>query len=50
VKLICVVAFRKVKFFLHPDKLPKDFSEMQLFVCKLLWDVLADAWEIFDKK
>lgn len=36
---------RKIRFFLHPDKLPKDLNEEQLFLCKLLWDVTNDAWE-----
>ena len=37
------VAIRKTKFFLHPDRLPKDFSELQLVLCRTLWDVVADA-------
>jgi hypothetical protein len=40
-------AVRKTKFFLHPDKLPKDLSTEQTFVCKMLWDIVADAWEAF---
>eukprot|EP00980_Cylindrotheca_fusiformis_P012842 scaffold3170_cov128-Cylindrotheca_fusiformis.AAC.2 len=40
-------AVRKVRVFLHPDKLPKDFTEAQIFVCKLLWDVTSDALEDF---
>lgn len=40
-------AVRRVRVFLHPDKLPKDFSEAQIFVCKLLWDVTNDALEDF---
>ena len=42
-------AVRKTKFFLHPDKLPRDFSEKQTFLCKTLWDVTADAWEAAPK-
>lgn len=38
-------SIRKLRFFLHPDKLPKDFTEEQIFVCQLLWDVVNDAWE-----
>ena len=34
---------RKLKFFLHPDKLPKDFNDDQSFLCKLLWDIVNDA-------
>lgn len=36
---------RKIRFFLHPDKLPKDLDEQQQFMCKMLWDVTSDAWE-----
>jgi len=42
-------AVRKVRFFLHPDKLPHDFTEEQRFTCKLLWDVTNDAFEDFKK-
>ena len=42
-------AVRKVRFFLHPDKLPRDFTEEQQFMCKLLWDVTNDAWEDYKK-
>jgi hypothetical protein len=38
-------AVRKMKFFLHPDKLPKDFNRQQLLLCKTLWDTTAEAWE-----
>ena len=41
---------RKLRFFLHPDKLPKDLSTDQTFVCKLLWDITNDAWEEHKKK
>ena len=40
---------RKVRFFLHPDKLPNDFNEEQKFMTTLLWDVLSDAWEEYQK-
>lgn len=36
---------RKIRFLLHSDKLPKDLTEEQVYVCKLLWDVTNDAWE-----
>ena len=42
-------AVRKIRVFLHPDKLPKDMNDEQLFVCKLLWDVTNDAWEHYNK-
>lgn len=38
-------AVRKLRFFLHPDKLPRDLSGDQAFTCKLLWDVTNDAFE-----
>ncbi|CAB9517623.1 expressed unknown protein [Seminavis robusta] len=40
-------AVRKTKFFLHPDKLPKDLTKEQTFLCKMLWDIVADSWEAF---
>ncbi|KAL7522496.1 hypothetical protein ACHAWX_007197 [Stephanocyclus meneghinianus] len=41
-------AVRKAKFFLHPDKLPTDFSEQQMVLFKTLWDVINDSWEAFE--
>mmetsp|Transcript_26858 Transcript_26858/g.39292 ORF Transcript_26858/g.39292 Transcript_26858/m.39292 type:complete len:337 (-) Transcript_26858:111-1121(-) len=38
---------RKLRFFLHPDKLPRDLDEEQSFMCKMLWDVSNDAFEEF---
>ena len=38
-------AVRKIRVFLHPDKLPRDLAEEQVYQCKLLWDVMNDAWE-----
>jgi len=38
-------AVRKLKFFLHPDKLPRDLSEAQVFVCVIHWKIANDAWE-----
>ena len=38
---------KKLRFFLHPDKLPKDLNPEQVIVCEVLWDVIADAWEKF---
>lgn len=43
-------AVRKLRFFLHPDKLPRDLNDEQKFMCKMLWDVSNDAWEEFTKK
>jgi hypothetical protein len=42
-------AVRKMKFFLHPDKLPHDFSEKQSLLCKVIWEVTADAVEAENK-
>lgn len=41
-------AVRKLKFFFHPDKLPKDFSSSQNYLCKLLWDIIADSLEMYE--
>lgn len=41
---------RKLRFFLHPDKLPRDFTPEQVFICKMLWDITSDAWEEHKKK
>ena len=35
-------AVRKAKFFLHPDKLPKDLTDNQTLLFKTIWDVLQD--------
>ena len=43
-------AVRKLRFFLHPDKLPKDLNNEQSFMVKMLWDITSDAWEEFHKK
>lgn len=40
---------RRVRFFLHPDKLPHDLSEDQGFLCKLLWDIINDAFEEYKR-
>ena len=40
---------RKIRFFLHPDKLPNDLNEEQQFMTKMLWDVTSDAWEEYQK-
>jgi hypothetical protein len=41
---------RKLRFVLHPDKLPRDFSEDQMYLCKLLWDIISDAFEDHKKR
>ena len=43
-------AVRKIRFFLHPDKLPKDLNPEQAFMIKMLWDITSDAWEEFEKR
>jgi hypothetical protein len=42
-------AVRKLRFFLHPDRLPRDLNEEQKFMTKMLWDVTSDAWEEYQK-
>jgi hypothetical protein len=43
-------AVKKIRFFLHPDKLAKDMNPEQQFMTKMLWDVTSDAWEEFEKR
>jgi hypothetical protein len=42
-------ASKKVKLFLHPDKLPKDLTENQAQLFKTLWNDLHDK-EMLIKK
>jgi len=35
-------AARKAKFFLHPDKLPKDLTENQTILFSTIWNVIAE--------
>jgi hypothetical protein len=42
-------AVRKVRVFLHPDKLPRDLSGDQSFMARMLWDITSDSWEEFLK-
>ncbi|KAL7545163.1 hypothetical protein ACHAWF_008518 [Thalassiosira exigua] len=35
-------AVRKAKFFLHPDKLPKDLTENQTMLFSTIWNTIAD--------
>jgi hypothetical protein len=42
-------AVRKVRVFLHPDKLPKDLTSDQQFMARMLWDITSDSWEEFQK-
>jgi hypothetical protein len=41
---------KKLRFFLHPDKLPRDLDKEQAFVCRILWDVVSDAEAEFVQK
>ena len=41
---------RKLRFFLHPDKLPNDLTKEQVFLCKLMWDIVSDAEADWKKK
>ena len=36
-------SIKKLRFFLHPDKLPRDLNPEQEFICKMLWDITNDA-------
>ena len=38
-------AVKKTRFFLHPDKLPKDLNDDQQLVCRQLWDAVSEAAE-----
>ena len=40
-------AVRKVRLFLHPDKLPGDLSDLQHALCRYLWDVVSEAWDAY---
>ncbi|KAL7542602.1 hypothetical protein ACHAXR_012790 [Thalassiosira sp. AJA248-18] len=42
-------AVRKVRVFLHPDKLPRDLTSDQQFMARMLWDITSDSWEEFQK-
>ena len=37
------IAARKAKFFLHPDKIPKDLNEDQSLLLKTIWDVIQES-------
>jgi hypothetical protein len=41
---------RRLRFFLHPDKLPRDLNKEQIFMCKMLWDIISDAEAEHKKK
>jgi hypothetical protein len=43
-------AMRKLQFFLHPNKLPRDLSEKQSFMCKILWDIISNTKAEHNKK
>ena len=43
-------AVRKMRFFLHPDRLPKDFNEHQTLLCRTLWDVISESWDSLESK
>lgn len=40
-------AVRKMRFFLHPDRLPRDFSEKQTLLCQNLWNIISEAWDSY---
>jgi hypothetical protein len=43
-------AVRKMRFFLHPDRLPKDFNEQQSVLCRTLWDVISESWDTLNNE
>jgi hypothetical protein len=42
-RLAVSAIFRKIKFFLHPDRLPRDLTPEEQFLASMLWDILADS-------
>jgi len=42
-KTVLKRATRKLKFFLHPDKLPKNLTQKQSHLFRTLWDVISDV-------
>ena len=42
VKAVLKRALRRSKLFLHPDKLPQDFTENQSFLFRTIWDVVQE--------
>jgi hypothetical protein len=44
-----ILAVRKSKFFLHPDKLPSDLTNNQAVLFKTLWEVINDSWEAMER-
>ena len=43
-------SLKRVRFFLHPDKLPPNFDEGQRCVCRCIWDALSEAHSIFEEQ
>lgn len=43
-------AVRKMRLFLHPDKLPNEFNNLQTALCKVLWDTISEAWTTFQEQ
>ena len=43
-------AVKKLRFVLHPDKLPREFTEEQTFMCRMIWDIVSDAFEDHKKR
>jgi hypothetical protein len=43
-------AVKKLRFVLHPDKLPREFTEEQIFMCRMIWDIVSDAFEDHKKR
>ncbi len=47
--LTFIPASKKVKLFLHPDKLPKDLTENQAQLFKTLWNDLHEKEMLIEK-
>ena len=43
-------AVKKLRFVLHPDKLPRDLTEEQTYMCRMIWDIVSDAFEDHKKR
>jgi hypothetical protein len=40
-------AVRKMRFFFHPDRLPRDLNDQQALLCRTLWDTISEAWDSY---
>ncbi|GMI27030.1 hypothetical protein TeGR_g12337 [Tetraparma gracilis] len=40
---------RRVRFFLHPDKLPPTFGGEQRVLARVLWDIVSEAEDAYSR-